>query len=166
MALGNIHGNFLNEILCQYFTNKSPTIFFLEITNVSRQHLKCCLWKIVFVYTVDTGHTDQLNQFLCFLLYINIIEVVAPSSPLKKSKCKNSRELKEIQESFLRLGISINIILIKNLSINHGFAFLGIQEVSINDLSNQCSMQPNLSQFVIQKVTRIVLEFKTQDKIQ
>ena len=30
-TLGNIHGNFLNETLFYYFTNKSPTISFLEI---------------------------------------------------------------------------------------------------------------------------------------
>ena len=77
------------------------------------------------------------------LIHINIAEVVAPPSPLKQSKCKNSRELKEIHESFLRPRILINIILIKNLSINHGFAFLEIQEVSKKDISNQCAMQHN-----------------------
>ena len=45
-------------------------------------------------------------------LPINIIQVVAPPTPLKKSKCKNSMELKK---SFLRLGILIKIILLKNL---------------------------------------------------
>ena len=163
MTFENRHRNFLNEILFYYF---APQSFFWKFTKVLRQHLKCCFCKIVLAYRVDTGRTDQLNQFLCFLLHMNIAEVVAPSSLLKKSKCKNSRELKNIQESFLRLGILINIILIKNLSINHGFTFPKIQEVSKKDISNQCSMQHNLSQFAIQKFTRIVLEFKTQEKIQ
>ena len=48
-------------------------------------------------------------------------------STLKKSKCKNSMELKKIQESFLRLGTLINITLLKNVSINHGFAYSEIQ---------------------------------------
>ena len=78
-------------------------------------------------------------------LHINIVQVVAPPTTLKKSKCKYSRELKEIQESFLRLGILIKIILLKNLSINHGFAFPQIQEVSKKDMRNQCAMQHNLS---------------------
>ena len=63
-------------------------------------------------------------------LHINIVQVVAPPTTLKKSKCKYSRELKKMQESFLRLGI------LKNLSINHGFALPQIQEVSKKDMRN------------------------------
>ena len=54
-------------------------------------------------------------------------------------------ELKKIQESFLKQGILMYLILIKNFSINHGFAFPKIQEVSKNDISNQFAMQNNLS---------------------
>ena len=45
-----------------------------------------------------------------------------------------------MQESFLKLGF-----LIKNHSVNHGFAFPEIQVVSKKDISNQCAMQHNLS---------------------
>ena len=62
--------------------------------------------------------------------------------------------------------IIFDVILIKNLSINHGLAFPEIQEVSKKDISNQYAMQHNLSQFVIQKGTRFVAEFKKQEKIQ
>ena len=72
------------------------------------------------------------------------MQVVAPPTPLKKSKRKNSRKLKT-KESFLRLGILINIILLKNLNINHGFAFAQILEVSKKDFGNQCTMQHNMS---------------------
>ena len=50
-----------------------------------------------------------------------------------------------MQESFLRLEILINIVLLKNFSINHGFAFPEIQEVSKKDIRNQCAMQHNLN---------------------
>ena len=40
-----------------------------------------------------------------------------------------------MQESFLRLGILINTILLKNLSVNHWFAFPEIQEVSKKDIN-------------------------------
>ena len=63
-------------------------------------------------------------------LHINIVQVVAPPSSLKKSKCKNSRELKKTQELFLRLGILINIILIKSLSINMDLHFQKFRKFS------------------------------------
>ena len=50
-----------------------------------------------------------------------------------------------MQESFLRLRILINMILLKNISINHGFAFPQIQEVSKKDMRNQIAIQHNLS---------------------
>ena len=78
-------------------------------------------------------------------LQINFVQVVAPPSPLKKSQCKTSRKLKKIQESFLRLRILINIILIKWICISRNSGSFK------KNISNQCAMQHNLSQFVIQK---------------
>ena len=47
-----------------------------------------------------------------------------------------------MQESFLDPEILIKIILIKNLNINHGFAFEEIQEVSkkIYAINAQCNI--------------------------
>ena len=51
---------------------------------------------------------------------LNIFQVVVPPSPLNNSKCKNFKksELQKIQ----KLLVSI-VIIIKKLSVNHGFVF-------------------------------------------
>ena len=174
--MGNIQENFLNEILFYYFTNKPPTILFLEIyksfettskmlllenyLSIYSWHRSRRLVKLVFMFFglyMNLNHKDTTNSYEARLtmkkyykklvslfkfpigkrtlklqtfptlnlpitshqynkeerLQINFVQVVAPLSPLKKSKCKTSRKLKKIQESFLRLRILINIILIK-----------------------------------------------------
>ena len=70
-------------------------------------------------------------------LPINIIQVVAPPTPLKKSKCKNSMELKK--KSFLRLGILINIILLKNLMDLHFHKFWKFPK-KLLEINAQCNI--------------------------
>ena len=60
-----------------------------------------------------------------------MIQVVVPPSPLNKSKCKSFNELQKLEE----LSLSI-VIIIKKLSVNHGFVFSETLEVSKKDINN------------------------------
>ena len=83
-TLGNIHGNFLNEILFYYFTNKSPTIPFPEIYKSFEKTSKMLrLENCLCVYSWY-GSRRLVKLVLCFLcsIWIEVIKIQPiPRSP-------------------------------------------------------------------------------------
>ena len=75
------------------------------------------------------------NQSL--LLICQLFKLLLHYHPLKIQSGKLLGNWKKIQESFLSLVTLTSIVLIKILSISHGFAFAKVQKVSKKDINSQ-----------------------------